>query len=117
MNPLKQAKQWFKVRQDWLGEGGQPSPKAQLRANQCISCPWHDDQHPIEEAAKRAVVNLTLDLKRKNNWHVEGEEKLHLCGLCWCLLETKVFTPLEVARTNTPDWEKFPSYCWMHWTE
>jgi len=42
MNPLKQAKQWFKVRRDWLGEGGQPSPKAQLRTNQCLSCPWHD---------------------------------------------------------------------------
>jgi hypothetical protein len=110
---IKEARQAFKVRKEWLGEGGHPSPAAQERANTCLACPHHTKEHPLEEAAKRLAVRLTLDLKRQNGWQVDNEDKLGLCGLCWCLLEVKVHVPLDIARENTPDWEKFPEQCWL----
>lgn len=113
MNVIQQAKQYWKLRTEWLGEGGQPSPHAQQRANTCLACPHHDCDSPVEEAGKRVAVRFTLDLKRRNGWHLDNEDRLHLCGLCHCLLELKCFAPLNVARSNTPDWENFPEWCWL----
>lgn len=112
---LQQAKQFFKIRREWLGENGQPSPHAQARAAICLACPHNDASHPLEEAGKRLAVRAFLNLKEANRWHVMGETDLHLCDKCGCVLATKIFTPLDIARANTPDWQTLmPPHCWMH---
>jgi hypothetical protein len=115
MNPLQQAKQFYKVRRDWLGAGGQPSPHAQARADICLECPHNDASRPLEEAGKHLVARHLLTLKGSLGWHVRDEDRLHLCDRCDCLLAVKVFVPLDVARANTPDWgQLMPPHCWMH---
>lgn len=112
---LQQAKQLFATRRAWLGEGGMPSDRAQLRANQCIQCP-HNVERPWEEMFKGAVatqIRRQLELKSKLELKVEGEERLHICALCGCKLDLKIYTPLHIARENTPDWAQYPSYCWL----
>lgn len=113
MNIVKQAIYFNRLRRDWLGGEGRPSPHAQARANTCLQCPKRDVDSSMEEGAKRLIVRTTLSVKQKLEWHVKGEDELHLCGMCGCLLETKVFVPLELARENTPDWKQFPSTCWL----
>jgi hypothetical protein len=115
VNPLKQAQQLYRTRRAWLGEGGVPSPRAQHRANVCLQCP-HNEARPLEELFKGAVAGVVrrqLEVKGKLGLKVEGEEGLHVCGLCGCVLRLKVHVPLDVARTNTPDWQGFPAHCWL----
>lgn len=115
MNPLKQAQQLYRVRTEWLGEGGQPSPHAQQRAYTCLQCP-HNERRGLEEVLKGAVAGAVarqMDLKAKLVGPLEGEDRLHVCTLCSCYLPLKVYVPLEVARENTPDWAGFPDFCWL----
>ena len=115
MNPLRQAKQLYATRRDWLGEGGVPAPDAQQRAGICVQCPYNEAR-PFEEAFKGVVataIRQQLELKSKLKLHVEGEERLHVCTLCGCMLTLKVHVPLHIARENTPDWQNYPNYCWL----
>lgn len=112
---LQQAKQLFRVRATWLGEGGQPSPQAQRRADICLKCP-HNVARPWEETYKgvaAVLIRRQLELRSKLELKVEGEEGLHMCDLCGCVLALKVHVPLHIARENTPDWERFPANCWI----
>lgn len=114
-NLLKQARQLYRTRAAWLGEGGQPAPEAQDRAYICMQCP-HNVERPFEEVFKGTVADMVrrqLELRAKLELHVEGEARLHVCGLCGCLLRLKVHVPLHIARENTPDWQNYPSYCWL----
>lgn len=116
VNLLKQAKQLYAVRAAWLGEGGQPSPNAQRRADICAQCPYNVER-PFEELYKGVtgrVVRMQLELRGKLGLQVEGEHKLHICAKCDCLLRLKVHVPLHIARENTPDWQQLmPSFCWI----
>lgn len=115
MNPLKQAQQLYRVRASWLGEGGQPSPNAQLRANQCLGCP-HNQPKGFEELFKGVVASMVkkqITLKEQLQATVDGEDRLHVCSLCGCYLPLKVHVPLHIARENTPDWGSYPGYCWL----
>lgn len=112
---IKQAKQLYAIRAAWLGEGGQPSPLAQERANVCATCP-QNQQHAFEELFKgpaARIVRMQLELRSKLELRVEGEERLHTCALCGCWLKLKVHVPLRIAREGTPDWGNFPEWCWL----
>lgn len=115
VNLLQQAKQFHRARAAWLGDGGR-SPNAQQRANICLTCP-HNKAGRWEEWFKGAAahtVRLQLELKGRMRLHVEGEEGLHMCNLCGCILSLKVHMPLGLARANTPDWQRFIGTCWLH---
>lgn len=118
MNPatlIKQAKQLYAIRAAWLGEGGMPAPLAQERSEVCMQCP-HNKPRRFEELFKGPVakiVRMQLELRSKLELRVEGEEKLHTCDLCGCWLKLKVHVPLRIAREGTPDWQQFPTWCWL----
>jgi hypothetical protein len=113
---IKQAQQLFHVRVDWLGEGGLPSPHAAARIQRCLACPKHDTTHAWEEFYKGVVahrIRRQMELKSRMQWNAPEEEKLHLCGVCRCILKLKVFVPLHITRADTPDWQNMPENCWM----
>jgi hypothetical protein len=112
---LQQAKQFYRTRTQWLGEGGEPSKDAHERAKACLLCP-HNVKRPLEELFKGAVaeaVRQQVELKSAMKVETPLDDALHICNLCGCVLKLKVHVPLKHARDNTPDWEKFPDWCWL----
>lgn len=115
MNPLRQALTFFRTMSTWLGEGGKPVPQAtaQVRANICLLCAHHKPSSTLTRTVA-GVTKRQIALKNNMHLHVDGEADLGQCGLCGCEQVLKVWVPLETARANTPDWERFPQNCWLH---
>lgn len=118
MIKVKDAIRFFKLRHSWLGEGGVPVglEAAQQRADTCLVCPKHEPRK-WQEYVTGPVANVVrgqLEIKTGMKLAVANEDKLHTCGICECYLPLKVWVPLELARQHTPDWQNFPSNCWLH---
>ncbi len=114
---LSDAIRFFRVRTQWLGDGGQPVPQevAQLRANTCLLCTRHT--RPVEELLTKPIASIVkrqIEMKSEMHLHVDGEAELHTCGICHCYMPLKVWVPLPIARDNTPDWPAYPVNCWLH---
>ena len=113
-NLIQQAKRFHAAYVSWLGEGGKPSPSADQRAAICLKCPHNKpDNWEVVVGGVASLARLQLELKSKMGLQAWGEERLHTCELCGCYLRLKVHVPLEIARTNTPDWHQFPDFCWI----
>lgn len=114
VNPLQQAKQFYKAHRAWLGEGGKPSPNAQARADVCLKCRHNQPSTSAMHRLVSGVAKWQVELKGKMALRVDGEEALYACDLCDCPLALKVHVPLKVVRENTPDWTSLlPSNCWI----
>jgi len=111
-----QAKRFYQARRAWLGDGAIASQSmAQRRADTCLACSKHVEK-PLQELLTSAVANMVhsqLELKNQLEMRVEGEAKLHTCGMCECWMPLKVWLTLERAREVSPDWLHFPDNCWL----
>ena len=116
MNPLRAAVNFYRLKASWLGDGGSPvAPNlAQQRADVCLVCPLNEKM-PIWESLAQSQANQLrkqLELKASMKLAVRGEDGLHTCKACMCLLKLKIFAPkkriLEVTKLHDlhPD-------CWI----
>lgn len=113
---LKQAINFYRTRRDWFGEGGKPvaAPQSQARSDQCLKCPMNQ-RMPIWElfaGAAATAVRRQLEAKNELNLSVRGEENLHVCSACLCVLSLKVHTPLKFILATTPLEGLHPD-CWI----
>jgi hypothetical protein len=115
---LKQGIEFFALREAWLGAGGKPAPQetSEMRASICLQCPYHDTKTGLLEGLKKNIahqVRRQLEVRSQMKLHVYGEERLHLCGVCGCVLVLLVHVPedilVEHLKTDSHD---YPSYCW-----
>ncbi len=100
----------------WLGAKGKPVGQAvaDARAEVCLRCPKHE-RGEYEFLTKPAAQSFKrmLEVKAEMKMRVAREDELHTCGLCLCFMPTKVWCDLDFARRVTPDWQRFPSACWL----
>lgn len=116
MNPariIKAGVTAWKVRKDWFGDGGVPvSPElAQQRADTCNRCPMNQEK-PVWELFAGPVawaVKQQFKLKSELKLRVNGEENLHVCSICNCILGLKIFVPLKFIDET----EGLPDFCWQ----
>ncbi len=115
-----------RILRDWLGDGGLPvsTEQAQARADTCTgrlrgtACPHNKSGFkPVEMAAE--LIRGQVEKKNELKLHVEGEDTLHTCDICFCKLSLKAWVPLNYIVDNTPKpmLDKFknqaPTYCWL----
>lgn len=116
VNPLKPALKYYQMRAAWLGDGGHPVPKeqAQSRANICMRCPKNVRKPFWEFLAVPAIaaVQRQLNLKDDMALKVEGENSLHTCDGCECILKLKVWTPIKHI-IDTTDIDALHADCWI----
>lgn len=119
MNPariIKAGVTAWKVRRDWFGDGGQPvAPElAQQRSDVCNRCPMNQEKPVWELFASAVVIAVKQQLKLKSelNLRVNGEENLHVCSACLCILSLKVHTPLKFILESS-DTEGLHESCWI----
>lgn len=110
---------------DWLGEGCRPVEplEAALRSRPCLSgnhgepCPlniepnwWGRVKHEIADWIKGE-----LELKHNMGLRLPEDEQLHMCKLCGCCLQLKVWTPEHTLKKHIPKTklENAPEYCWL----
>ncbi len=106
MNPLAAALRYYHLRSSWLGDGGQPVPlaTAQQRTNICLQCPQNTNQ-PLWESLTQPIANQLrrqIQLKAQMQLAVQGEDGLHSCKACDCVLSLKVWAPLRRVKETTP---------------
>lgn len=107
------------IRSAWLGDGGQPvTPElAQARANVCLKCPKNKKMGFYEGVAKPVahLLRRQIELKSQMLLSVEGEDKLHVCDVCGCILKLKIHCPIKYIEETTPDEDipKFDPMCWI----
>lgn len=104
------------MRASWLGDGGQPVPQMQAnaRAAVCLECP-KNKAHPIYEILTMPAVSEVehqLKLRDDMGLRVKGEENLHVCESCWCILKLKCHVPLHHIL-GTTDLKVLPDNCWI----
>ena len=99
----------------WVGSGGEVvAPEvAQARAEVCLNCP-HNLPGMV---ATREVAEATLkflEFKNSLKLDVAGEEDLHSCATCGCVLPLLIWEPdARVAKQMTPEEIKSsPEECW-----
>lgn len=103
MNPLRAAIALYRLRADWLGEGGEPVPltHSQQRSLVCLKCP-KNQPNPIMEKALRPVLAKLLRLQAQMQPEGNVVPGLHICSACDCLLQAKVHVPLKHILATTP---------------
>lgn len=103
MNPLRAAISLYRLRADWLGEGGEPVALtlANERAKVCLTCP-KNQPNPILEKALRPVLAKLLRLQAQMQPEGNAVPGLHICSACDCLLQAKVHVPLKHILATTP---------------
>jgi len=116
MNPFSVARNYYRARSAWLGDGSEPVSQslADQRASVCLTCP-KNQPHPIyENLAALAALELRRQIEIKANMKlvVPGEDGLHVCEECWCVLKLKVWPKIQVAAMNT-EITKLPEWCWI----
>ena len=91
-----------------------PQTLADSRAAVCKTCP-KNQPHPIYQnlAAPVALqLRRQIEAKAQMKLAVNGEEDLHICEACWCVLSLKVQTPIQVASKGL-DLTTLPDFCWI----
>lgn len=113
---MARAMRFNDARRHWLGDGGVPVPNAQAqgRSNGCIKCPMNKKMGVYEGLTKAAarLVAFQIEIKNEMKLHVEGEDKLHICDACGCVIELKIHQPINVIQETTDESKLHPD-CWI----
>lgn len=115
------ADEFKDVMRSWLGEGLRPvsQEQAQERAGVCLQCNLNVPANWLERlaASVAGVAMQFVEAKNKMNLHTIGEENLHMCRACRCVLQSKVFVPIShiAAGTSAETLEKLKAgkNCWI----
>lgn len=117
---IKQARQFYRLHREWLGDGVQPVSQevADRRAGVCLDgCPKHEQRPIYEHLAGVAADTARRIIAYKNHLklQVAREEELHICGVCECILRSLVWTPIDVivAGKGSGEIRKLPLKCWQ----
>lgn len=115
-NMIKEALTFYRIKKQWFGDGATPvdSQTAQARADVCLKCPYNQPM-PIWELFAGSVafaVKQQLRLKSEMKLRVNGEEDLHVCERCLCILSLKPFVPLQHILDSS-DTSNLPEWCWI----
>ncbi len=99
----------------WVGSGGEvvEQSEAQHRANICSECPMNQPADGVTSAVATATRKF-LEFKNNLNLTVEGEERLHHCLGCGCVLRLLIWEPgARITKHMTgEELAVAPSYCW-----
>ena len=103
MNPLRAAISLYRLRAEWLGEGGEPVAisTANERAKVCLQCP-QNQPNPILERTLAPVISHLLRLQDRMRLAGLDARGLHVCNACDCLLRFKVRVPIKHVLATTP---------------
>lgn len=113
---------------DWLGSGLQPVTqiRADQRAYACTSgnkgepCPKNKEPNWWDRVKSTIATAIKgqIEVKNRLELHAANEANLHMCAVCGCCLQLKVWTPIEHIQRVTPPskLKDAPSWCWM-WHE
>ena len=116
-NLIKSAVTFYRTKRDWFGDGGIPAAPelAQKRADICKTCPYNKESRVWELFAGAAAfaVKQQLKLKSELSLRVNGEEDLHVCSACLCILGLKVHTPLKYILESSETGAMHPD-CWIY---
>lgn len=118
---IKRAAQGTTVALDWIQAGGEPVAQdlAERRAAICVACPKNVRGAWFTEAPAnllRSAIKGWQSL-RGNTFAFETAQgdKLKSCDVCKCLMQLKVFCPLDhiLQRTKPEIMAEFPPNCWI----
>lgn len=116
---VKKGEQFFRLRRDWLGEGGLPVEPihSQSRANVCVTCPKNVEKPLQEIFSAPFALEVKNQIEYKNHLEISvfGENSLHICDVCDCVLKLKVHVPIKFVAQNTTQevLDAMPDFCWV----
>lgn len=91
--------------EEWLGAGGKPVSQetANSRASVCVGCKANKKAGWLEAVTIPAAKALRgyLGLKHGMNLKTLHDSDIGSCSVCDCVLELKVWAPIEHVRDNT----------------
>lgn len=99
---------------EWIGSGGMivDASESQARAEICAICPKNVKRYsflkPIANAVRRHMA-----LKNQLKIEVRGEERLHICEACCCVLRLKVHLPMSRIRPTDDERKNYHPDCWL----
>lgn len=104
---------------EWLGSGAESVdiPIAQARANVCLKCDRNKDGHSLLKLTGSLVRTIAeqMQVKSEKRLRVEGEEKLHVCSVCDCVISLKIWLKPDILaeRTSQAVLNDLPEWCWL----
>lgn len=113
-NTVKNYAKGISILKDWLGDGGEVVDEhtAQTRTNTCLTCPNNVIGVPITEEAAQ-FVKEQLELKNHLKLNTVGDRKLHTCKVCSCVLNLKIWCPIDRVKPEPGERDNYPDYCWL----
>ena len=125
MSVFQDANTFQATVREWIGDGLQPDPAAQDRADVCTGrlsgrrCPFNWAGGWLFPKAVAATVRRWAEAKTKLNLRVEGESQLGHCEICNCRLNLKIHVPLKTILNHAPkeQLEEFLTeapWCWIN---
>lgn len=114
IDKVRQFSDGFAILCRWLGSGAETvSPElAQSRADVCLKCPKNKNIAPL---TVEAAMEIRRQVSLKNHLYLilKGEENLHTCEACSCVLKLKCWLPMSRIRPDPNEMEKFHPDCWL----
>lgn len=104
---------------DWVGAGHPVSQHtAEMRASICAECPKNKFPNWWEQIVKLPIsetIKSQMELKHRMELSTSKDEEINVCGVCKCVLNLKVWVPIEHIKEHMADGEleKFPKNCWL----
>lgn len=128
MNPLFQAvsdSRALFLYKDWIGEGMEPVNRelAESRSEVCLhgengkACHqniggkwWETAKHEIA-----LVIREQMEIKKKLDLKLPGDEELFICNACGCPLPLKPWVPIKHIKKHTgqSEMQAFTPFCWI----
>ena len=108
-----------KILVNWLGAGAKAVSLeiAQTRADVCRTCDRNSPDHKWLKLTGDIVHSIAeqMQIKGERKMRVDGEENLHVCKECMCVIPLKIWLTHETLSKdmNGEDWNKWPDHCWQ----
>lgn len=104
---------------EMFGEGGRPvaSALAATRAAICASCPKNEqgDWTRFFTEPASMLIRKMLGIVKDLDLRTPHDDKLQICGVCYCPLKTKVWANRShILRHLKPELQsQLPGHCWI----
>lgn len=105
---------------EWINSKGEAVPQelANKRAETCVKCPLNEPPDGmLDDFEVKAAAAIRGELERKKGWNLTtpADEKLGICGACWCVNSLSVHCPLETKLKHIPKdaYAALDVNCWV----